>query len=503
MKFLQKKQAFFIPICILVLALGLRLPLLNGSFWLDEAAQALESTRPLNQQLQIRDDFQPPLLHLIVHFFARVSHSEAWLRTGAALIPGLITIVIVYLLAEKKYHQRVAILTTLLLSLSSFHVFYSQELRQYSLPAMWAALSWWWLLRDSQAKTKLKKFDWQLIIGFSIFSVAGWYSSYLYPFVFAAQIFYLLVIARQKIREAVITTGIVAASFSIWLPSFLGQLQAGQELQKTLPGWSAVVGFSQVKSLALVAGKFLYGVVSLSEKWIVVSGVLLVVCTACSLILLFSTQRNRNQFVSKLFFPLCWLMVPVLLAWVVSFAIPILQPKRVLYCLPAVFLIFAVIIDELWQRHKTWLAGVLAGVLITSQVISLYQYYTVAKYQREDWRGLTQQINSNFSPVSSTVVFSFSDAFAPWQWYNTQHFPTYATGTLNMDTFSDELGFKKLSEYDTIMVFDYLRDLSDPQKKIEQKLSQMGYLQTGQLDRANIGFVRIFQRKSATYASRN
>ena len=48
---------------IIVGALLLRLILINSSFWLDEAAQALESIRPLSQQLQIQNDFQPPLYH--------------------------------------------------------------------------------------------------------------------------------------------------------------------------------------------------------------------------------------------------------------------------------------------------------------------------------------------------------------------------------------------------------------------------------------------------------
>ena len=56
-------------ILILLLAVMLRIPHLSGSFWLDEAAQALEIVRPLSQQLQIIDDFQPPLLHLILWRF--------------------------------------------------------------------------------------------------------------------------------------------------------------------------------------------------------------------------------------------------------------------------------------------------------------------------------------------------------------------------------------------------------------------------------------------------
>ena len=77
---------------ILGLAFLLRLPHLNGSFWLDEAAQALESARPAHEQFQIADDFQPPLLHLLTFIALRLGKSEAWLRLIGAVLPSLLTI---------------------------------------------------------------------------------------------------------------------------------------------------------------------------------------------------------------------------------------------------------------------------------------------------------------------------------------------------------------------------------------------------------------------------
>ncbi|MBD3279202.1 MAG: hypothetical protein GF390_00640, partial [Candidatus Pacebacteria bacterium] len=90
---------------ILILALLMRLPHLTGSFWLDEAAQALESARPLAHQLDIQQDFQPPLIHLLVHFALYISRSEWWLRTVAALIPSLITIWASYQVVKQLFNH--------------------------------------------------------------------------------------------------------------------------------------------------------------------------------------------------------------------------------------------------------------------------------------------------------------------------------------------------------------------------------------------------------------
>ena len=47
---------------LLTIFLGflLRIVNLNQSFWLDEAAQVIESARPLSEQLNIAADFHPP-----------------------------------------------------------------------------------------------------------------------------------------------------------------------------------------------------------------------------------------------------------------------------------------------------------------------------------------------------------------------------------------------------------------------------------------------------------
>ena len=50
-------KKLFAILLIIVLSSIFRLVLINQSFWLDEAAQALESMRPLAEQLHISGDF--------------------------------------------------------------------------------------------------------------------------------------------------------------------------------------------------------------------------------------------------------------------------------------------------------------------------------------------------------------------------------------------------------------------------------------------------------------
>ena len=94
---------------ILIIGFILRSIGLNQSLWLDEAAQALESIRPLNQQFDIVGDFQPPLFHLLLHFWLYLGKNEIFLRLLPVLI-GVLTIFVIYKLAYILGNKNIALI---------------------------------------------------------------------------------------------------------------------------------------------------------------------------------------------------------------------------------------------------------------------------------------------------------------------------------------------------------------------------------------------------------
>jgi mannosyltransferase len=482
---------------ILILAFMMRLPLLAGSFWLDEAAQILESIRPFSEQIYIKDDFQPPLIHFLVHFLSIFSHSEWWLRMGAALIPGLVTIWGSYWLGKKWFSERVGVLTALLLATSSFHIFYSQELRPYSLPTMFAVLSWIMLEKMSESK----KFSWKLVVGFGLFTLAGFYSSYLYPFLFFAQIVWVVAQRRKLMRQVIGTAVAVGVGFAIWIPKFVEQLHAGELLRKELPGWDKVVSFTQLKAISLIVGKFLFGVLDLefSAAFFLI-GVLLTIVGAFVL-WHFLQKEKLTKVWAKFGGVIIWLVVPVLTAWLVSFFVPVLQAKRVLYCLPVFYLIIAAVGEAVFDKSKNRAvqksAILFIALFLIINVWSSFSYYFIPKYHREDWRGTYQYITEHYSPGSTVVVFAFPNTFAPWMWYNTSNFPESHTGNLVQQIdYSDRI--KKLTDYKYILVFDYLRDLTDPRREIDQNLRKYGFQEVDTINSITpLGQIHVYSRPSS------
>lgn len=490
------KTAPVLLVAIVILAIGLRLPLLNGSFWLDEAAQALESDRPLSQQLELVPDFQPPLLHLLIHFALYVDRSEWWLRTVGALIPGIITVILTVLLGDKVFNKRVGWISGLLLATSSFHIFFSQELRQYSLPVMWAVATWLllWL------SVKRKEESWWLGVSWGVLSLAGWYSSYLYPFLWLAQVVFVTTLTPHKWREWSSGIAITVLGFLPWLPMFLRQLQAGQSLRTELPGWENVVSFSQLKAIPLTMGKFIFGVVNLEANAFFIGASLLLGVLGVGIVALLSKKMSRNQVTFKatpLVMILIWLVVPLLTAWLVSFFVPVIQPKRVLFLLPACYL-FVTWLALQTQQHR--LGQLLVVTLLSLNFWGVWQYWSNPLYQRENWRAAYHDISTQYPADDTLAIFAFPEAYAPWRWYNSRDVHTVAIGYLSQSPTQNEVSesLKYVTDYSYAVTFDYLQDLSDPQRLVPQTLHNFGYKEVQVLDYPNVGFIRIYARQGVT-----
>lgn len=498
---------------VVVMACLLRIPLLGSSFWLDEAAQVLESARPLAQQLEIIPDFQPPLLHLVLHGALYLGSSEWWLRTVGALIPSLLTLVITMIIGQKIGGKRVAILTGILLATSSFHIFYSQELRPYALPALWASLSWAWLWfflkkkKPSPLVPSQTHWIWYVLV-----TSLGLYSSYLYPFVVLGQLMYVSLWHRDSLGRYLLSLTIAGVCFAPWVPTFKQQLAAGSELRIALPGWSEVVSTPQLKALPLVAAKFVFGVsnLSLSLPFIFATSILIVTSGA----LLWGVRWwwkitpnvQRTPSVRILTYLGCWLIVPIFLAWVVSFFIPVVQPKRVLFALPAFYLAVTYVTNlvlltrppQVQRLFAPLLSGTLVLILLAINVLSTVTYWTQPSLQRENWRDIHHTIVSRYPQDKSVAIFAFDAPFAPWEWYDDGSYPTVSVVPQQITTptaLAEKL--KTITEYQYVVLFDYLRDLTDPQHHLESYVVGLGYVPVEIIDQPNIGFVRVYAQPGA------
>ncbi|MHB1294468.1 MAG: glycosyltransferase family 39 protein [Anaerolineae bacterium] len=123
-------------LCALAAAgLGLRLYHLGAqSLWYDEAQTLYIAGFPLGEIIQRA--YRPPLYHFLLHVWAPLAgQSEFWLRLPSALFGAAIP-PLAYAVTTRLYGRRTGLLAALLAALSPVLVWYSQELRMYSLMAL-------------------------------------------------------------------------------------------------------------------------------------------------------------------------------------------------------------------------------------------------------------------------------------------------------------------------------------------------------------------------------
>jgi 4-amino-4-deoxy-L-arabinose transferase-like glycosyltransferase len=157
--FIFRKPTFYAFLIFLVSA-GLRLYRLGAvSLDFDEVGVAIAAAAPTVQDtltIARSHAMAMPLDYLVTRLMAQVSLEEGWLRLPAALW-GILSVWVFYRLSRKLAGEWTAVLATAFLSLATFQIRYSQELRFYAaglffyllaLLLLWRALAerktWLW-----------------------------------------------------------------------------------------------------------------------------------------------------------------------------------------------------------------------------------------------------------------------------------------------------------------------------------------------------------------------
>lgn len=406
---------------ILLLALSLRLINLNQSLWLDEAFQykaiANFSVKDL-LTVYLPGDFNPPLSYLINFFFSKIfGYSEIALRLPSVIF-GVLTVWLVYKISNKK------IWPALLLATSGLHLYYSQEARMYSLATLAVTASFYFLQQ--------RKWFWYAIV-----SLAAIYSHYLTIFIFPAQLIYILVHHRQFIKKLFFSWLVIALGFLPWLPIFLQQLKGGQIISGT--NWGSVMGALSLKNIALIPVKFLIGRIA-PESNLIYLLVIILPLLAAAWLLYKSISRKNILFLS-------WLFMPLMLIIFVAWKLPILSYFRLLFLLPAFYLLITSAKPKIFVYF-----------LFLVNLISSFIYLFNPVFHREDWQELVKKINKN-QPI---VIISAVNA--PLKYY-------YAGEII------DEI--PAVSEFYYI---PYAEPIFDPELTLRQGISAAGYREINQIN---------------------
>lgn len=336
--------------------------------------------------------------------------SEFALRFPSAWFGVLATALTLRLAMRLGFRRGTGLIAALLLAISPYATWHSQDARMYSM-SMALTVAVVWLGVETLQRQRVR---W----GAAYVGVAwlALHTHYYAAFVLVALNVFVLTRAvfipsmRANLANWLMWQLIVAALYLPWLAR-AATIVGGYGGNGDSPAFAAMVQ----RSLSV----FAVGESSSVDQqllWAGVAGALLLL--AAMRLILGSAADRRN-----LWLLLCYLTIPVLMTWWSAQDRPIFNERYLAASAPPFFLLIAAAFDGRrfagWrQQMLRWLALLLLAALLAGMTLSLYRHYTDPAYSKtRGWRELAAAIDryaAGLPPNQVRIAQNFPD---PTLWY--------------------------------------------------------------------------------------
>lgn len=452
---------------ILILATLLRVMGSNQSFWLDETAQAIISRQLFT--IDFSADFQPPLFYFLTHLWQLFGITTEWFLRIPTILFGVASIYVTYIVLKEESTKR-ALLTALLLAISSYHIYFSHEYRMYGFFCFLTALSWLMVIQKR----------W-ILYGLTIAALL--FTHYFAFLVLVPQGIYVWM-SRQNKKKWLVSTTLAGLTFLPWLPMLSRQITTSGMLQQAIPGWRYISGVGAAKFIPLLIGKLTVGMISPENR--IAYGVTTAIVGIAFLIgAIFSWKRNRMMTL--------WLGIPLVFGVLIAGISPVNSPHRFVFLAPAFYYFVACGILEIERRYKV--VRNVPTILICSILLFWSSQYLVnTKYQREDWKGAVRYSDEAVKGGGEGIA-SLHHHLPSLDWYSKYPERYHAASSALPFTKEDIAKTVRTIEKkkpSAIIYFPYLYDLTDPERLVEKELGKKHKL-VRERDFRGVGIIKIYE----------
>ena len=424
-------------------------------------------------------DFHPPGYFAMLWLWGQAfGFSEISVRIPSVIF-GVLTVYLTFLIGRNLFSSKVGLLGGLLLAIAPLHIYYSQEARMYSFAAFAAAFSTYTLI------LLLKKKQYAFLLH-TLSTLLILFSDYVAYFIIPAHIVWVLLYKRSILRIYFFSLMLSLILFFPWLIKFVDQLKNGLQTAEAIEGWQKVVGGATIKNLILFPVKTLVGKIDFSNN--LIYSLILFIFSIPYLVIL---TKNIKKWDEKADLLWAWLVIPPFLAFLISFFIPVFSYFRLIFILPGFYLLVAAGLDMVKGNFQKALVGLL--VLFELTASSIYLFNPI--YHREDWKGAVEFINLK-SNSKSLVLVKSNTGLAPFSYYEPKINSSPAFINIPVKSEGDLVGLEeKISKYEKIYVFDYLVEITDPKRLLEQKIKSLNLLEVEKYNFSGVGYITGYEKK--------
>ena len=412
---INPKTSYFL-LAIFLVGLFLRLyGLGEHKYWYDEIItlnlanhESLES---------IISGGRPPLYLVFAHLWIGSLGTSEDVTRLLSIIFGVSSIILIYLVAKTLFNRNVGLLSAFFMSVSNFQIYYSQEIRYYSLYEFLTLVSFYFYIRFLKSKSNV-----QLLL-YVLSTALLYYSHDFAVYIIAAQNLYVLL--KFKTLRAIIPKWFMSqfVLFLLIAPRFIG-IFTNKAIGEGGPNWISApniwlplgtisdfmglkLGFPESMSLVFVAiavlfvGAIIYFLIIGKDNWMK---------SLKQLTSDFKSDWNLNSWTILV---VLWLFVPIALTLLFSVIFKPMYVNRYLICsAPACYILVSFFLTKL--NKVIPIAVILAAYIILISP-GLYTYLT--KPIREDWTEVISYIQENDEGRESTVLIPYIN-LPSFKWYD-------------------------------------------------------------------------------------
>ncbi len=322
------------------------------------------------------------LYYVLLHFWMKCGDSEAWLRSLSAIF-AVLTVPVVFAIARRIAGTRAAFAAALLLATNLFFIQSAQEVRGYTLALLLSATSTLWYLRVVEQPSRR---NW---VGYVVVSVLA-----VHAHVFCALVLLghgvstMMLPGRWGLRRSLLLAGLLMA---VLLIPFALALVAGE---------SGNIDWLEKPELGRLGGLFVHlaGCPPLLPAHVAAIVMLLL----GPVILPGKIGRDRMPRAWKSALLVCWLVVPILVAFLLSQFKPMFEDRYFFICLPAMVILTGVAVSLIRNRAVFAIVVLLLVGLSAPTASTWYR-----NLFRENWRGATRLILEGASDRDLVGFYSY------------------------------------------------------------------------------------------------
>ncbi|MEW6617757.1 MAG: glycosyltransferase family 39 protein [bacterium] len=385
----------------------------SQSLWLDEVVQINISEKPaatIIENIKASADNLPPFFHILLHYWLYFGKSEFAMRLLPSIL-GTASIYLFFLLGRLLFNKEIGLISALLISISSFHIWYSQEVRMYSLVILLSITSVIFFLKSIRENYYLA---WS---GYVLTTTLGLYT---HPYIIFLIIFEnsFMVLMWKKyqcvFKKLVLSQVVIGLFYLPWMFIYINLINNSAGFAQNIgimvfpyTFFAFSVGFSVGPSIAEL---HLYHSISLCLPYLFELIPVTIIFGVIFIVGLQALVKDKE----KAIFLLLHLGIPMLGSFLIVQHTNITYNVRyVCMSLPAYYLILASGISHV--KRKGYRACFILLLILCSS-FSLNNYYFNEKYAKEDYREVTKYIGTN-AILNDVILITAPSLLVPFNYY--------------------------------------------------------------------------------------